>query len=61
MLMLSTLCLLLLYVVSDISLASAYNFSPKPNAVISDPQLATSLPKYESSYFGFTLNLRPSG
>uniref|UniRef100_A0A1A9WWH1 Integrin alpha second immunoglobulin-like domain-containing protein n=1 Tax=Glossina brevipalpis TaxID=37001 RepID=A0A1A9WWH1_9MUSC len=64
MLMLSTLCFLqvvLLCIVSDNSLVNAYNFSPKPNVIISDPQLATGMAKYESSYFGFTLNLRPSG
>lgn len=41
--------------------ANSYNLSPKPNAVMKDPQLPTYIPKYESSYFGFSLNLRPKG
>ncbi|XP_011178712.1 integrin alpha-PS3 isoform X2 [Zeugodacus cucurbitae] len=39
----------------------AYNLSPKPNIIVKDPQFATPLPKVESSYFGFTINLRPLG
>ncbi|XP_037947350.1 integrin alpha-PS3 isoform X1 [Teleopsis dalmanni] len=40
---------------------NCYNLSPKPNVVIKDPQLATSMPKVQSSYFGFSMNLRQSG
>lgn len=40
---------------------STYNLSPKPNTIFVDPNLATSLPKLQSSYFGFSLNLRPQG
>lgn len=39
----------------------AYNLSPKPNMIVNDPQFATGMPKVESSYFGFTINLRPLG
>ncbi|XP_065370369.1 integrin alpha-PS3-like isoform X2 [Calliphora vicina] len=41
--------------------AECYNLSPKPNAVMKDPQSATAMPKYDSSYFGFSLNLRSNG
>uniref|UniRef100_A0A1I8PYL5 Uncharacterized protein n=1 Tax=Stomoxys calcitrans TaxID=35570 RepID=A0A1I8PYL5_STOCA len=39
----------------------SFNLSPKPNIIIKDPQLATYLPKYRASYFGYTLNLRKLG
>uniref|UniRef100_W8BH52 Integrin alpha-PS3 n=1 Tax=Ceratitis capitata TaxID=7213 RepID=W8BH52_CERCA len=42
-------------------LTNAYNLSPKPNIIVKDPQFSTGLPKVESSYFGFTINLRPLG
>ncbi|CAD7013277.1 unnamed protein product [Ceratitis capitata] len=42
-------------------LTYAYNLSPKPNIIVKDPQFSTGLPKVESSYFGFTINLRPLG
>lgn len=38
-----------------------YNLSPKPNAIIRDPQLPAVMPKHEASYFGFTLSLRKLG
>ncbi|XP_067631871.1 integrin alpha-PS3 isoform X2 [Eurosta solidaginis] len=39
----------------------AYNLSPQPNIIVKDPQFASAMPKTESSYFGFSLNLRPLG
>uniref|UniRef100_A0A1L8EBN8 Putative vitronectin receptor alpha subunit n=1 Tax=Haematobia irritans TaxID=7368 RepID=A0A1L8EBN8_HAEIR len=38
-----------------------FNLSPKPNVIIKDPGFVTDMKKYESSYFGFALNLRPMG
>ncbi|XP_075168394.1 LOW QUALITY PROTEIN: integrin alpha-PS3-like [Haematobia irritans] len=52
----ATFCAILILVVHPN--IEAYNLSPKPNVIINDPQLPTVMPKYESSYFGFTLNLR---
>ncbi|XP_075168325.1 integrin alpha-PS3-like [Haematobia irritans] len=43
------------------SYVEGYNLSPTPDAIIKDPQLITELPKYRSSYFGLTLNLRKQG
>ncbi|XP_073811306.1 integrin alpha-PS3-like [Musca autumnalis] len=50
--------LLLLLLTQDID---CFNLSPKPNIVIKDPGFVTDMPKYQSSYFGFALNLRPLG
>uniref|UniRef100_A0A1I8P8N4 Integrin alpha second immunoglobulin-like domain-containing protein n=1 Tax=Stomoxys calcitrans TaxID=35570 RepID=A0A1I8P8N4_STOCA len=43
------------------SSVKCYNLSPKPNAIINDPQMPTFMPKHEASYFGFTVNLRKLG
>lgn len=40
---------------------NGYNLSPKPNMVIRDPQFPTAIRNYESSYFGYSLNLRSKG
>ncbi|XP_061397206.1 integrin alpha-PS3-like [Musca vetustissima] len=40
---------------------SCFNLSPKPNIIVKDPGFVTDMPKYQSSYFGFALNLRPLG
>ncbi|XP_013109885.2 integrin alpha-PS3 [Stomoxys calcitrans] len=39
----------------------SFNISPKPNVIIKDPGFVTDMKKYESSYFGFAMNLRPLG
>lgn len=39
----------------------AFNLSPRPNKVFTEPQLATFMPKVRVSYFGYTISLRPNG
>lgn len=48
-------------VVLIVQSVNGYNLSPKPNVVLKDPQLSTPMPKYESSYFGYSLTLRSKG
>ncbi|XP_055844968.1 integrin alpha-PS3 [Episyrphus balteatus] len=55
-----TLVLLIIVTIFTNSVLS-YNLSPKPNKVIREAQQFTNIPKVESSYFGFNINLRPSG
>lgn len=40
--------------------ANGFNISPKPNYVFQEPDLKTFMPKTQSSYFGYSINLRPS-
>lgn len=37
-----------------------FNLSPKPNLIFREPKLDYGLPKTQSSYFGYTINLRTS-
>ncbi|XP_052863834.1 integrin alpha-PS3-like [Anopheles cruzii] len=40
---------------------SGFNVSPQPNYVFREPSLTTYVDKVRSSYFGYSLNLRPAG
>ncbi|KAJ6640903.1 Integrin alpha-PS3 [Pseudolycoriella hygida] len=38
-----------------------FNVSPRPNYIFQEPNLKTFLPKTQSSYFGYSINLRTNG
>ncbi|XP_055921034.1 integrin alpha-PS3 isoform X2 [Eupeodes corollae] len=42
------------------STTNGFNFSPKPSFSLREPSLKAFMPKLQSSYFGFTINLRTS-
>lgn len=43
-----------------LNISHQFNISPVPNHVFKDPELRTSMQKFQSSLFGFSLTLRES-
>lgn len=52
--------IIVITVIFILSYSYGFNLSPKPNVIFKEPNLPTVQPKSQSSYFGFSLLLRPN-
>ncbi|XP_065084513.1 integrin alpha-PS3 [Ochlerotatus camptorhynchus] len=53
--------ILVLIVLLSVIKVNGFNLSPQPNYVFNEPKLQTFMETVRSSFFGFSLNLRPGG